>query len=75
MKEEALRSIRESKEIYLTPAQVAPVFGSNANWIRLAARQHPEWIPFPFILSGEQLRRVKIPRADFLDWYDHMTRR
>ncbi len=51
----------------LTPAQVAPVLGVDPHWIRVAAREHPEWIGFPVLIVRS---RTKIPRLGFISWME-----
>lgn len=48
---------------FLTPAEVAPVLGSDPNTIRVTARQRPDLIGFPYTFVGS---RMKIPRIPFL---------
>lgn len=47
----------------LTPAQIAPIIGSNPDTIRWMARTAPENLGFPVVIIGN---RVKIPRRPFL---------
>lgn len=61
--QKALEAIMVSNKIYLTPAEVAPILGVAAHYIRVAARQHPEYLKFPFEVYGT---RTKIPRIPFL---------
>lgn len=61
--QKALEAIMASNKIFLTPAEVAPILGVAAHYIRLAARQHPDYLKFPFEVYGT---RTKIPRIPFL---------
>lgn len=58
-----LEEIAACRKEILTPADIAPIIGSDPQWIRLAARESPEDLGFPVILIGS---RVKIPRRPFL---------
>lgn len=53
------------KEI-LTPTDVAPVLGCHPYAINLQAQRDPDLLGFPVVVVG---RRVKIPKAGFLNWY------
>ena len=59
---DALEKIKASEKFFLTPAEVAPVLGSDPQSIRLAAR-HQDQLGFPYSVVGT---RVKIPRIPFL---------
>ena len=61
--QKALEAIMVSNKIFLTPAEVAPILGVAAHYIRVAARQHPDSLKFPFEVYGT---RTKIPRIPFL---------
>lgn len=58
-----IAQIKESDKPFLTPADVAPVLGSDPHTVRCTARQRPELLGFPFTFSGN---RMKIPRIPFL---------
>lgn len=58
-----LQEILNSEKPCLTPADVAPVLGSDPHTIRCTAHQRPELLGFPFTFSGN---RMKIPRIPFL---------
>lgn len=58
-----LPEIIHSEKPFLTPADVAPVIGSDPHTVRCTARQRPELLGFPFTFSGN---RMKIPRIPFL---------
>lgn len=58
-----LTEILHSEKPFLTPADVAPVIGSDPHTVRCTARQRPELLGFPFTFSGN---RMKIPRIPFL---------
>ena len=60
-----LEEIKASNKLFLTPAEVAPVLGSDPHTVRCTARQRPELLGFPFTFSGN---RMKIPRLPFLRW-------
>lgn len=48
---------------WFTPAQISGVLNANPQTIRVTARQRPELLGFPVILTGN---RVKVPRIPFL---------
>lgn len=48
---------------YFTADEICNVLGANPQTIRDTARQRPELLGFPVILTGS---RVKIPRIPFL---------
>ncbi len=58
-----LNDIRRMDREALTPETVAKVLNCDPHWIRLAARQRPEWLGFPVIVIGS---RTKIPREAFI---------
>lgn len=58
-----LQDLIELDRECLTPQHVAHVLQSDPQTIRLCARQRPELLGFPVIITG---RRVKIPRIPFL---------
>lgn len=62
-----MTEIRRSAQDMLTPADIAPVLGSDPQTIRLTAKQHPDWVKFPFSFAGN---RMKIPRVGFIRWMD-----
>lgn len=51
---------------WLVPAEVAPLLGWDAHYIRLVARKHPHDLPFPVITHGT---RTQIPKAPFIEWF------
>ena len=60
-----LEEMKASDKLFLTPAEVAPVLGSDPHTVRCTARQRPELLGFPFTFSGSHM---KIPRIPFLCW-------
>lgn len=60
-----LNEIKDSTKLFLTPADVAPVLGSDPHTVRCTAKQRPELLGFEFTFSGN---RMKIPRIPFLRW-------
>lgn len=62
-----LEEIRNSTKTMLTPADIAPVLGADAQDIRLTARLHPERLGFPVTVIKT---RTKIPRLGFLNWLE-----
>lgn len=65
-----LEEIKNSDKLFLTPADVAPVMGSDAHTVRCTARQRPELLGFEFTFSGN---RMKIPRIPFLRFLGIVT--
>lgn len=65
-----LDEIKGSNKLFLTPAEVAPVLGSDPHTVRCTARQRPELLGFEFTFSGN---RMKIPRIPFLRWLGENT--
>lgn len=52
---------------YLIPREVADVLGCDPQWVRVAAKHHPEQLGFPVAIIG---CRVKIPRRAFIAWME-----
>lgn len=65
-----LEELKTSGKAMLTPADIAPVLGSDAQKIRVTARQRPEQIGFEFAFVGN---RMKIPRLSFLRWLGEIS--
>lgn len=61
----SLEEIKNCSKIFLSPADIASVMGSDPHTVRCTARQRPELLGFPFTFSGN---RMKIPRIPFLRW-------
>ena len=62
-----LDEIRRFDREFLTPAQVAPLLGCDAQDVRVCARECPERLGFNVALIGS---RVKIPRRAFVNWME-----
>jgi hypothetical protein len=60
---ELLEEIRQMDTAVITPAQAAKVAHCTPDYIRVAAHQRPDLLPFPVMVSGN---RTKIPRIPFL---------
>lgn len=60
-----LDEIKRSSKRFLVPAEVAEVLESDAQTIRMTARETPELIGYAFTFSGNHM---KIPRVPFLRW-------
>ena len=58
-----LEEVKASDAVFLMPADIAPILGCDANWIRRAAKDAPELIGFPVCVMGH---RTRIPRKPFL---------
>lgn len=62
-----LDEIRASDKTMLTPADIAPVLGADAQDIRVQARMAPERLGFNVAVVGT---RVKVPRLAFIRWME-----
>ena len=62
-----LDEIKNSKEHFLSPNDVADVIGCAPQKIRVQARTCPELIGFPVSVIGT---RVRIPRRPFIQWVE-----
>lgn len=60
-----LDEIRASDKTVLTPAEVAPVLGCDAQDLRTQAKMAPERLGFNVIVVGT---RIKIPRIAFIKY-------
>lgn len=58
-----LRDLESVSADFLTAAQIAPILGTNPNYIRLQAQKAPQKLGFPVVVLGT---RVKIPKIPFL---------
>lgn len=58
-----LEEVKNSDAVFLNAADIAPILGCDANWIRRAAHDAPQLIGFPVSVMAS---RVKIPRKPFL---------
>ena len=64
MQNEIARLLAMDK-MFLSPADISPVLGSDQQTIRVTARQRPDLLGFPFTFMGN---RMKIPRIPFLEF-------
>lgn len=62
-----LNEIRNCQKDILTPADIAPVLGADAQDIRVQARTAPERLGFNVAVVGT---RVKVPRLAFIRWME-----
>ena len=60
-----LEEIKKSTDLWLTPEDVAPIVGCNAQKIRLTAHDNPTLLGFHVTVVGT---RVKIWRKKFLEY-------
>ena len=65
-----LEELKKLDKAVITPCQAAGVIGCDPQFIRTAARQHPEWLGFPVIVYGS---RTKIPRLPFIRYIEGET--
>lgn len=63
MKSPTLQDLIDCDKDCLIPDEICGVLGVNPHNIRLAAKQRPELLGFPFFFIGS---RMKIPRVPFL---------
>ena len=63
-----LDEIRAARTDMLSPADIAPILGSDPQTIRVSAQTCPECVGFPFTFVGN---RMKIPREGFLYWMQY----
>lgn len=62
-----LEDVKAMDTDIITPAIAAQVLQCDPHWIRLAARQHPEWLGFPVVIISS---RTKIPRIPFIKFME-----
>jgi hypothetical protein len=62
-----IEAIKALDREFLTPAEIAPILGCNAQDIRWQARTAPERLGFPVIIIKS---RTKIPRRGFIRWME-----
>lgn len=60
-----IQEIIDTDKLVLTPGEIAPILGCDAQDIRVQAKQHPERLGFSVAVIGS---RVKIPKMAFLKW-------
>lgn len=60
-----LEEMKTSTKVFLTPADVAMLLGSDPHTVRCSAREQPDLVGFAFTMVGN---RMKIPRVAFLRW-------
>ena len=58
-----LEELKLSKNLLVTPADIAPILHCDPQCIRYQARVNPSALGFPVIVQGS---RVRIPRIPFL---------
>jgi len=63
MKRITLNDLAAIDRDWLTPAQIAPVLGTDPNMIRWQAHENRAALGFPVIVCGT---RVKIPKIPFI---------
>ena len=62
---EALQTLKDSNDIWVTPQAVAPVLGCDPNVLRRQAQADQSKLGFSVSVIGT---RVKIPLKPFLRW-------
>lgn len=63
-----LEEIRRSDKLLLTPADVAEVLGTDAQTLRVEARDHPERLGFRVSRIGKMTRIPRLPFLAFLGY-------
>ena len=63
-----LEEIRSSDKLLLTPADVAEVLGTDAQTLRVEARDHPKRLGFPVSRIGKMTRIPRLPFLAFLGY-------
>ena len=58
-----LEELQKSMEIFVTPADVAPILKCDPQCLRKQAQTNPSQLGFPVIVQGS---RIRIPRIPFL---------
>lgn len=65
-----IEEIKNSEKVCLSPAEAADALGCSPQAIRILARQNPERLGFPVLVSGT---RTHIPRIPFLEYLGYAT--
>lgn len=60
-----VEEIKNSTEVFLKPADIAPLLHCDPNWIRRTAHESPADLGFPVTVINT---RTRIPRKPFLDY-------
>ena len=60
-----LKEMKESSEMFVTPAQAAKILKCDPAFIRYTAHNAPERLGFPVLVVGN---RTKINRKQFLEY-------
>ena len=66
-----LEEIKSMSSETITPAVASRVLNCDPQWIRIVARQQPQWLGFPVVVLGS---RVKIPRVGFIRFMEGDTK-
>ena len=62
-----VEDLKRMKEPIISGTTAARLMGMHSTRLIGYAREHPERIQFPFIISGN---RMKIPRVPFIQWIE-----
>ena len=58
-----LEQLQQSKQLFVSPADISSILGCDPQCIRRQAQINPSQLGFPVIVQGS---RVRIPRIPFL---------
>ena len=61
-----LEDVRAMRDDFISAATAASVLRMDTSRLIGYAKEHPDWLPFPVVISGN---RVKVPRVAFLKAY------
>lgn len=61
-----LEDIKKSDKMFLSPADVCGILGSNPQTIRVTARQRPDLIGYEYTFVGNRMKISRIPFLRFL---------
>lgn len=61
-----IEELKNSTKEILTPTDIAPLLGCDANTIRHQAKENIQALGFPAAKLGS---RIKIPRKAFIAWF------
>ena len=66
-----LADIQQSKDLMLTPAEVAEVLGVDPQSIRVQAKQNPALLGFNVVVIGSRTLIPRIPFLKFIGGLNH----
>lgn len=66
----ALATLKQSRELFITPDDAAKVIGCDPNVIRIQAHDDPKKLGFPVCVVKSRTKIPRIPFLCFLGVYD-----